>query len=246
METSTHFSICSPRMGLEIAHIVLQFHKCAAPNSLLQVPPGRISLGSIPKGRIAGHSDCTVRTARLLSWSPLLTTPTPRQMRPPHPYPRFASFSSFPGGVKWHLIVWSCIFLITSEFDMFVNFGGFLFPNCMFTYFALFLKIRFALFFLIFRNSKCWSVINFRHRKYLLFRFSNFVRSVFSLIRNPPLGIYQINFCFVCVCVCVCVWFVLLKVYTRLCSFGACHPQRSSPEFRDGYRSLCLWEIMNL
>lgn len=91
---------------------------------------------------------------------------------------------------------------------MFVNFRGFLFPNCMFTYFALFLKIRFALFFLIFRNPKCWSVIKFRHCKYLLFRFSNFVRSVFSLNRNPPLGINKLIF--VCVCM-VCAFESLHK-----------------------------------
>ena len=56
-KTSPHFSCCSPLMGLDMVHIMLQFHKCAAPNRLLQVLPVRLCLGSIPMGRIAGHKD---------------------------------------------------------------------------------------------------------------------------------------------------------------------------------------------
>lgn len=56
-KTSPHFSFCSPLMDLDMVHIMLQFHKCAAPNSLLQVPTVSLPLGSIPVGRLTGHKD---------------------------------------------------------------------------------------------------------------------------------------------------------------------------------------------
>lgn len=40
---------------LEITQIMVRFHKYAALNSLLQVLPVGMSLGSIPMGRITGH-----------------------------------------------------------------------------------------------------------------------------------------------------------------------------------------------